>query len=363
MTHGPLNALISLAKEPSSERRRELLRGVTDLFFDGEGHAPTEIALFDEVMGQLASEMEAAVRTELSARLCYASAPPPALARSLANDDIGVAMPMLVHSSALTDKDLLQVANTHGQRHLRAISQRAEVSAVVADVLVKRGDDDTLDSLLRNDGATLSRQAHEAAVTRAAANPNLHEAVVSRRAVPIDLLNDMYFTVEAQLREQITARNAAIDPVELEAALAAGRQRIAHGDGALPADYKQAVQAVRLLRETGGVTPQALAGMLRNHQTTRFLVALAELADVDFHTARRILDRKELDVLAIVCKAAGFDRALFLTFVMLILDRAADGMARAKQYGETYTALPLDAAKRTIRFWKMRRQTGDVAAA
>ena len=102
--------------------------------------------------------------------------------------------------------------------------------------------------------------------------------------------------------------------------------------------------------------------MLRNKETTRFLVALAMLADVDFNTARRILERKELDALAIVCRAADFDRALFLTFAILILDQDADAMGRARQYGDLYVELPKDVALRTIRFWRMRRQTGDVAA-
>ncbi len=38
-------------------------------------------------------------------------------------------------------------------------------------------------------------------------------------------------------------------------------------------------------------------------------------------------------------------------------------MGKAKAYGELYAALPRDAALRTIRFWRMRRTTGDVAAA
>ena len=121
--------------------------------------------------------------------------------------------------------------------------------------------------------------------------------------------------------------------------------------------------AVAEMKTRGQITPQNLAAMLRNRETTKFLVALSQLADVDFHTARRILERKELDALAIVCKAADFDRALFLTFAILILDKEADAMGRARQYGELYANLPKDSAMRTIRFWKMRRTTGDVAAA
>lgn len=362
-TQSRLHDLIALANEGSSIRRRELLRGVTDLFFTSADHGAAEMALFDDVMGQLAGEMEAAVRAELAGRLAESQHAPARVARSLASDDIDVARPLLQHSSALTDDDLIVVARTKGQDHLRAISQRPVVSALVSEAIVERGDDDTLGVLLRNEGAELSRQAHERAVDRASANPALHEAVVSRKALPVDLLNEMYFVVEARLRDQIMARNDDIDPAALEAALAAGRKRVALSDGTLPADYAEAEKAVRALKARGEIGPRALAAMLRNRETTRFLVALAELADIDFHTARRILERKELDALAIVCKAADFDRALFLTFTVLILDRDDNAMAKAKSQGDLYEQLPKETALRTIRFWRMRRATGDVAAA
>ena len=106
-----------------------------------------------------------------------------------------------------------------------------------------------------------------------------------------------------------------------------------------------------------------LAAFLRNRETTKFLVALCEMADIDFGTARKILERRDLDALSIVCKAAGFERSLYLTFAVLILDREANAMGRAREYGELFEALPREAAQRTIRFWRIRRQTGDVAAA
>ena len=362
-TGSRLHDLIALAQEPSSERRRELLRGVTDLFFSTEPHGAGEMGLFDAVMGKLAAEMEVAVRAELSARMSDADTAPLGLLRALAADEIEVSRPVLERSRALSDEDLVQLARTKGQDHLRAISRRPTVSTVVSDAIVERGDDDTLGLLLRNTGAELSRKAHERAVDRAVSNPDLHEAVVGREQLPIDLLNEMYFVVEARLRDRITSANAAIDPAQLEAALSAGRKRVALGDGALPADYAEAEAAIRALIAKGEMGPRVLAAMLRNRETTHFLIALAELADIDFHTARRILERRELDALAIVCKAADFDRSLFLTFTVLILDRADDAMTRAKSYGDLYNNLPRDTAMRTIRFWRMRRTTGDVAAA
>jgi uncharacterized protein (DUF2336 family) len=359
-----LHDLIALAREPSSERRRELLREVTDLFFTSpEGRPPAELALFDEVLSQLAGEMEEAVRAELAELMADAPQPPRQLITRFAVDAPAVAEPVLTRSTALSDDDLLQVAKTRGQDHLRAISRRFRVPEAVSDAIVERGDDDTLNVLLRNENAELSRAAHEAAVDRAQANPDLHEAVIDRQSLPADLLNEMYFLVEARLRDRILERNASIDPDALETALEAGRKRVAARDGALPADYAAAEAEVRALKARGGLGPSVIAGFLRNGHTTAFLVALSEMADVDFHTARRILERRELDALAIVCKAADFDRSLFLTFAVLVLDREMDAMGRAREYGQLYADLPRDSACRTVRFWRMRRQTGDVAAA
>jgi uncharacterized protein (DUF2336 family) len=363
MTDSKLNDLISLAHEPSSERRRELLREVTDMFFAAPPQRPTEMALFDDVLSQLTGEMEEAVRAELSERMADVSAPPRRLLMSLAGDKIDVAMPVLTRSRALTEDDLLRVARTRDQDHLRAISRREMVSEAVSDAIVERGDDTTLSVLLANEKAELSRAAHEAVVDRAAVNPDLHEVVIDRQSLPMDLLNEMYFVVEARLRDRILERNASVDPAALEAALAAGRNRVAARDGALPADYAEAEAAVRELKAKGGIGPGALTSFLRNGLTTKFLVALAELAEIDFHTARRILERRELDALAIVCKAADFDRSLFLTFAVLVLGREADAMGRAREYAQLYSELPRDAACRTIRFWRVRRQIGDVAAA
>jgi uncharacterized protein (DUF2336 family) len=362
-TSSKLDDLIALAREPSSARRRELLREVTDLFFSASGpHGPEEMSLFDGVLTTLATEMEEAVRAELSGRIADSEVPPPGLARALAQDEsFSVAAPVLA-ASPLSEADLLDVARSRGQEHLRAISGRTDLSEAVSDTVVERGDDVTLGVLLRNAEAPLSRQAAETVVDRAANNPELHQAVIDRQTLPIDLLNEMYFVVEARLRESIMARNAAIDPEALEAALAAGRLKMAERDGTMPSDYAAAVAHVRKLKATGAMTPSTLAALLRHGERTRFVAALSELSEIDFHTARRIIDRQELDALAIICKAADFDRALFLTFAVLILE-PGKGMSVAEDYGRRYIELPRDAAQRTLRFWRMRRQTGDVAAA
>ena len=363
MPSSKLYGLIELAREPSSERRRELLREVTDLFLtQSPGLDPSQMALFDDIMSRISSEMEEAVRAELSSRLAASPTAPRGVLLGLASDSFAVAEPVLTQSAALSEADLIEVARTRGQAHLRAISQRAEVPQAVSEVIVEHGDDATLGVLLRNQGAELSRRASEAAVDRAHANPELHEAVVERKSLPPDLLNELYFIVEARLRDKIMQRNAELDPHELQAALDAGRNRLAARDGAVPPDYAAAQSQIQAMARRGELTPTALTGMLRQGQKTRFTIALAQLAEIDFPTARRILEGRQVDPLAVVCKAAGFEKALFLTFVVLMLDRDSNAMGRAQEYGDLYARLERETALRAIRFWRMRRQT-DLEAA
>ena len=358
-----LAELIALAREPSSDRRRELLREVTDLFFDASPDAHgAAMGLFDEVMSALAADMEAEVRAELAVRLAPARVSPPSVTAALANDEIAVALPLLTHGRGLAEADLLAIVRTRSQAHLQAVSSRGDLSFALADEIVERGDDATLGVLLDNDRAPLSRTASETVVDRSAGKPDLQRRVVDRHDIPVDLLNEMYFQVEARLRHKILTRIEAVDPAELDAALDAGRKRVATRDGALPPDYAAAEAHVRALLKRGSVQPATLAAFLRAGERTRFLIALCEMADVDFHTARRIVEKQELDGLAIICKAADFDRALFLTFTVLILD-PGQGMARAADYGRLYADLPREAALRAMRFWRMRRTSGDGVAA
>jgi uncharacterized protein (DUF2336 family) len=345
-----------MAQEGSSEKRRALLRELTGHFFGAAAHSPSEDALYGSVLASLADEMECAVRAELSARFAKAPNAPHSLVRQLANDEAAVAQAVLTTSPVLTDEDLLGVVRKHGQDHLRAVSARTSVSEAVSEVIVERGDDETLGTLLRNDGARLSRKSSEAAVERARVNPALHEATVSRASLPADLLNEMYFVVEARLRTRILEQNARMDPALLESALAAGRARIATDDGALPADYAECLAYVEELKAAGQLTPQMLARFLRSGGTTSFLIALAQLSDIDFHTARKIVDRRELDALAVVCKSADLDRALFLTYAVVLLNDDGDAMSKAHAYARMYAELSKEAALRTLRFWRVRRE-------
>ena len=127
-----LQDLQGLARERSSEKRRELLRAVSDCFLSSDEHSATEVALYDEVVTRVLDEVEPIARAELAERLADIANPPRNALRRLADDHIAVAKSILSRSSALDDDDLERIALNQSQAHLAAIATRAMPAAVHA---------------------------------------------------------------------------------------------------------------------------------------------------------------------------------------------------------------------------------------
>jgi uncharacterized protein (DUF2336 family) len=355
--------LLDLAKETSSEKRRELLRQVTDVFLaDGSVRSDKEAAVFDEIVGAVASDLETQVRVELARKVAASTAPLGRTARRLALDVIEVARPVIEHSTALTETDILDVIHLKGQDHMMAVTKRPDINENVSNALVERGGDHVVASLLGNNTARMSRDTFERVAGRAEASPVLHAPFVRNRHVPLDLLNSVYLKVEKDLRREIMRKFHGVSPAELETALEASRNRLSSAYGALPADYEHAVVRLADLEKRGALRPAVLVELLRENHRTAFVLAFSKLVDIEFEVAHRLTDAKDLDALAMLCRGAGFDRALFVTIALLIAGQEY-GMSKAEAFGQLYEQVPVAAAQRALRFWKVRSKGGTQAAA
>jgi uncharacterized protein (DUF2336 family) len=207
---------------------------------------------------------------------------------------------------------------------------------------------------MRNDGARLSRTSMEAAVDRARRNALLHEAVVKRHDMPLDLINEMYFVVEMRLRDQILERNAKVDPATLDTALTRARERMRGVAADLDSEGKQAMAFIQGKKASGELDARLLVKLYRESKRTHFMLGLAELTGVDQRTVSDLLDRRDIDGLAMICRAAGIERPLFVTLAVLTCG-GDEAMSRAEEFGRTYNQVPVEAAQRAIRFFKVRK--------
>lgn len=348
--------LKDFAQETSSEKRRDILRNATDAFLsDGHAISSNEIAALDEVIQNVASDLSSEVRAELSRKI---SAAPIAFSRTalkFALDDIEVARPVLERSQALSQDDLLQVITQKSSDHMMAVTRRDDISERVSNALVERGEDRVVASLLRNRTAKISEVTYEEVARRAETSKVLREPFVHRTGVPLHLLNDVYLKVEAELRRDILRQYESVSPAELEAAFERSRNRVSKSYGALPPDFDAARREIDMLARQGKLAPSMLASLLRQGaaKRTAFVLAFARLADVNYELVEKLIATADLDALAMLCRASGFDRPLFVTIAMLLVGKEAP-MAHVKEFGELYHAVPLEAAQRAVRFWKMR---------
>ena len=359
---GRLQSLLALAKEPSSDKRRLLLEGVSELFFEEpEGHSPRENELFGEVLAVAARRVEMDVRRRLAERLAEAPAAPKQLVSQLANDQIEVARPLLMKSGVLEDSELLDIVRRHGQEHRLAISKRPQIGLELADALVERGDAAVLESLIRNEGAQLSREALAALVARSEGEERLREPLATRSDLPPDLLHEMFWWVSRALREYILTR-APMDPKAVDALLADAHSSFRNELDEREANLSRAEKAVRRMARLGQLKPDYLVQQLRQGAMQEFILGFAWLVDVDPATARRIVRDPGREAMAVACRAADFPLQSFSTMVLLLDTLAQRGAAQPKKMGqvaqliELYSKLPVDAARRAMRFWRVKKQ-------
>ena len=135
------------------------------------------LEVFDAVMLPLTHSADGAARAALSDRLAHLGDATRVVVRNLA-----VARPVLQCSPRLAESDLVTIAQSRGRGHLRAVARRPSLSARVTDVLVARGDTETLQVVAGNGGAAFSDVGYAALAERARVDAVLRVMRESRAA-------------------------------------------------------------------------------------------------------------------------------------------------------------------------------------
>jgi len=359
-----LRKVLDIAGEASSDKRRELLREVTDLFLGSpDSYNEREVGHFTDIMMRVARAMETKVRQELAERMAKEASAPHDLVTMLANDAIEVARPILLHSVVLEDGDLLDVIRRHGQEHMQAISGRAQISGTVVDALVDKGDDTVLQTLVGNQGAEISRRAMEKIVVRAERNERLHEPLVGRKDVPPELLNEVFWFVSSSLRQHIMQSTAAIEPSAVDRMLEETRSTVLDAMQVDQANVSQAERFIINKKRLGQLDEALLVGLLGERRYREFIFGLAHLVEVDIRTAQRIFYDPGREALAIACRAKNFSRE---SFAVLLSHAKYGGVPFGdedeKELMALYDAMTHDTAQRTMRFWRVREASAKLAA-
>ena len=339
----------------SRQKRVAALQRITKLFLAGASAYKAEhVDLFDDVFGRLIEEIETKARAELANHLAPVSNAPAKVLRTLASDDdITVAGPVLTLAPRLDEADLVDVARTKSQAHLRAISGRAALGEAVTDVLVRRGNTDVVRQVVDNRSARISDRAFYRLVKRAEDDGILAEKVGLRPDIPAPLFRDLLTRATAIVHKRLLASATP----EVKARIRDILEKVSKEVGARvgPRDYRAAQRVVLAMHRAGKLDEDALNGFCSEGKYEEIAVGLAALAKVPIDVVDRLMGGDRPDPVLILCKAAGLG---WPTVKAIILARP-DGNGTSSQGFDAafanYGRLSASTAQRVVRFWQVRQ--------
>jgi uncharacterized protein (DUF2336 family) len=341
----------------SRHKRVETLRRITALFLDGASrYSDAHVDLFDDVFGRLIEEIETKARAELSDRLAPVANAPVKLLRTLAHDDdIAVAGPVLELAPRLPEADLIELAKTKSQAHLRAICARRALGEAVTDVLVRRGDREVARSVAENRGARISETGFFRLVQRAESDGILAEKVGLRPDIPPPMFRELLTKATAIVHKRLLASATP----ELKAEIRRVLEKVSDEVGARvgPRDYRAAQRVVLSLHRAGGMNEAALAAFAGDGKYEETVVALAALSKVPMNVADRLMASERPDPVLILCKAAGMSWPTVKSVITVRPDGKGPSSQGVDSAFANYGRLSASTAQRVVRFWQVRHNS------
>ncbi len=353
-----LEELSKLARERSCDRRRDLLRGLTDLFDSGTVETKTASGdLFGDVVSRVLDEVAVEIRAEVSERLSDVEHTPRQLMMRLAQDEITVASPVLRSSSALTDDDLVHIAKNHSQDHLLAISDRKTLTEQVTDALVDKGNKAVLHSVTDNQGARFSECGFNTLARRAVDDTQLQENLVQRRDLTESAADELRPYLTEQLKERLDQAGIDTDAANLSRLVSTTAQRVQvemHDAQRSRFEVRVLTSEIKRGKRPLDETVEMLCHDDRALDVALLIRNLSDAGDID---VAKIMFREEGGPIAILCKNLGVETTAFAAIAELRHKRLKRSAAETHKEVELYSQLAESEAKRAIRFLKVRKAT------
>ena len=333
----------------SPSRRAEMLLNIARLFSESASRLNAEhVALFGQLFERLLEGVDRNSRIELSRLLAAIEKAPAETVIRLANDDdLAVARPVLEQSSRLDEPDLANIARQKSQSHLLAISARNSLGAAVADILVRRGNQQVLHKVAANAGARLSEEALGMLLEHAATDAALAACLAARPDFTPSRFRQLLLSAGKTVRQHLVTESAAIHP----------DLRAIHDEfcgTTAPRDYAAAQGRVLALHQSGTLNESKVVEFATNKQRDDAVAAIALHCAVPVEVVDRVMSGERLDPILILCKSAGWSwQTVRALATGLPIGASISGQALDLAY-TNFERLSRTTALRVMRFWQVQ---------
>ncbi|SNZ20525.1 DUF2336 domain-containing protein [Cohaesibacter gelatinilyticus] len=350
-----LDTIADLAREKSSDKRRELLGKVADLFFDGaEHHTQQEALIFRDIVLKMLNDIDLEGRTDFSQRAAPRSDLPPEVARQLAQDEVAVAGPMLQHSPVLTDDDFVEFSQKLSPEHLVSIAQRDHLSGTVTDALIENGTREVWHKVSQNHGAEITENGFNKLVDNAADDAVLQASLCGRPDIPASVAENLLplLPEEGKRRLAWLFENSAEEAEALvgQAQKAMVKEKLAGKKGRIEA--KILINDVK-----AGKTPfsDALDHLIEGDRTQDIIMSLSAISEIEEAAVSNAFYQIKDEAIAILCKSTDVTEATYTRLISMRCTKLHLPDSMVARSVERYKVLDLGSSQRAMRFVQMRK--------
>jgi uncharacterized protein (DUF2336 family) len=346
--------LLALARDRSTAGRSQLADAIADLFEDQHRHlSDRERTLMYGILHHLVRETERAVREIISAQIAERPDVPRELAKTLADDTIEVAYPILTRCKALKDADLIEIIRNRAFEHQLAISLRYDVSERVCSELVATGNRDVIVTLLENSGARIAQSTMAYLVDESKRVDSFQQPILRREDLDPELAKKMFMWVSAALRTFLLNKfkfdPAALDDL-LERAGIAGAQR-----ASLETSLSSSDALAGDLHEEGLINTELLIKALKERHVHLFVSMLTKATGLRRALITRFLLEASGEGLAITCRSLGMTQDQFVEIFKLTSKarsiKTGAGQSPHPSVLDLYEKMKRETAQEVVRHW------------
>lgn len=356
-----LRELDEAVSRGTPESRKRALWHTTDLMIAGN-YSDDEIWTFGEVIGRLADEIEVAARTQLAKRLARFERAPVNIIHKLAFDDeIEVAGPVLRESKQLEPYALVANVCLKGDTHLLAISERKSIDEAVTDVLVTRGSQEVVNSVVRNNGARFSDFGFLHMIQRAEGDSILAEQLGLRQDIPRHVFQQLIAKASDDVRKRLEReRPNMLEQIQSTVTDVAGELQSKFGP--VSRSYYVAKRVVTTQHRLGNLNENSISIYARSHKIEEVTIGLSLLCALPGDVIERALLDRNRETLLILAKALDFSWA---TTMALLFLGAKDHRITAQDLSDLerdYGRLNIETSRSVLKVYQSRKNAGDTAS-
>jgi uncharacterized protein (DUF2336 family) len=345
-------------------RRVETLRRVTDLFVNGAvDYCDEQIVLFDDVFQCLIQQIEISAKALLARRLAPIDSAPPKTMRTLAlNEIVEVAGPVLSRWEKLDDEILIETASVRGQAHLLAIASRRALSGAVTDVLVRRGDEEVVESTVNNPGAEFTEHGFTRLVERAEGDDNLATCVGLRPNLPRHLYLRLLAKASTTVRERLQTANPG-RASDVSNAVREATSRARSSPSAMTEHTEIARALVKSLLADGRLDEKQVTQFAEAGKFDEVSAAMAALANVSVSIAENLMIESHIEGVMILCKVSGLSWPAAKEIIIMRAAVAGGALVDLHACKASYERLRPLTAQQVLRFHRMQQASAEAPAA